>query len=78
MKLLSYTMFFAFPFLIVDESVFYGILVAAIGFFLVKFYTQVEEMRKDVKQLLINESRNTEKIQALEEEMSEIKNHLDA
>lgn len=75
---MMYVMFGFIPFLVIDESVFYGVLVAAIGFFLVKFYTQVEEMRKDVKQLLINESRNTEKINSLEEELNEIRKHLDA
>lgn len=78
MKTMMYTMFVFIPFLVVDDSVFYGILVAAIGFFLVKFYTQVEEMRKDVKQLLINESRNAERIKSLEEELNDIRKHLDA
>lgn len=75
---MMYLFFGFFPFLVVDESVFYGVLVAAIGFFLVKFYTQVEEMRKDVKQLLINESRNTERIKFLEEEVTELRKQLDA
>lgn len=75
---IMYVMFFFFPFLVVDDSVFYGILVALLGFLLVKFYTRVEEIGKDVKQLLINEARNTQKIEQMEEEMNSIKDHLDA
>jgi len=78
MKVILYSVMIGIPFLVVDDSVFYGILVAAIGFFLVKFYTMVDELRKDVKQLLINESRNIEKIDALEEDVRGIKDHLDA
>lgn len=80
-----YVMFFFFPFLVVDDSVFYGILVALLGFLLVKFYTRVEEIGKDVKQLLINEARNTQKIdhygarlEEMDEEIKDIRDHLDA
>lgn len=73
-----YALFFFFPFLVIDDSIFYGILVSLLGFLLVKFYTQIQDMAKDIKQLLINEARNSEKIEQLEEEVNSIKNHLDA
>ena len=58
------------------EEVMYGfvsIAVTVISFFLVRFYYLVDEMRKDVKQLLIRESAKNQAMQDIKEDLEDIK-----
>lgn len=47
--------------------------VSVIAFFLVRFYYLVEELRKDVKQLLINESARKVAIENIKDDIEDIR-----
>lgn len=53
--------------LTVEPAAVFGIAIAIIGFFSIRFYFMVDEIRKDVKNLLISEARNSTRLEKLEE-----------
>lgn len=50
-----------------------GIILSIIGFFLVKFYNSVEEIKKGVNQMLINRAAKDQEIKQISEDVHEIK-----
>jgi hypothetical protein len=50
--------------------------VSVIAFFLVRFYYLVDEMRRDVKQLLIQESAKNEAMKNMRSDIEEIKDTI--
>lgn len=57
-------------------DVIFGIMVAFIGFFLVRFWQLVDEMRKDIKQVLTNGAVRDQRINETKEELDEVKDDI--
>jgi len=55
------------------EWIFMILGLALVSFFSLRFYLTVEEIRKDVKMLLIKSAQGEEKIKQLQEDVDDIK-----
>lgn len=58
------------------EWIFIVIALGLISFFSVRFYMTVDEVRKDVKSLLIDSAIRKEKIEQIESDVESIKERL--
>ncbi len=57
-------------------SIFYGLILALVAFFLSQFYLLVKRMSDDIKNILISNARFEERVKVLEEEVEEIRSDI--
>jgi len=53
--------------------IFFAAMSALLGFFLIRFWFSVDEIRKDVKSLLITQAKRNEMIENIKEDIDELK-----
>ena len=53
-------------------DVIFGLLTALVGFFLIRFWYLVDEIRKDIKQVLVNGATRDQQISDIKKEVDEL------
>ncbi len=57
-------------------AIFLTILLAICSFFLTQFYFMVKKMMEDIKDILIKDAQDSQRLHRLEDEMDEVKTDI--